>query len=53
MSRHDERRNWNSNGARSSAGNREMWRGLFWGAVNTTMPELPGLAGAIHSRVFL
>lgn len=30
MSRHDERRNWNSSGARSSAGNREICNGLFF-----------------------
>jgi len=34
MSRHDERRNWNSSGARSSAGNREMCRGLFCESVS-------------------
>ena len=29
MSRHDERRNWNSKGALSSAGKSEMCNGLF------------------------
>lgn len=33
MSKHDERRNWNSRGARSSAGNSDMCNGLFFATV--------------------
>jgi hypothetical protein len=34
MSRQEERRNWNSRGARSSGGKSEMWRGLFYDIVS-------------------
>jgi hypothetical protein len=30
MSRHDDSKNWNSSGARSSSGNRDMCSGLFY-----------------------
>lgn len=43
MSRHDDRRNWNSKGARSSsAGNKEMWRGLFYPQVNPVVDRILG-----------